>query len=283
MIIFDLSQIAISNVMKSPNIASGTVDTMLIKHMILNSIKMYKNKFGEEFGPEIVIACDSNKEYWRKTIFPHYKASRKDGRESSSINWKEVFDAVSIMKDDLRQNFPYKVIEVDHCEADDIIAVIGERTQEPCLIISGDKDMVQLQKNPYVKQYAPIQKKFVECDNPADQLFELIVCGDKGDGIPNIKSDSDVFVTEKRQLPISKKNLAIWNKTKNPHHFCETKRMLENFQRNKDLIDFSCIPDTYRVKILEEYKKEPVGKQGMIYNYLVKNRMKLLLKYVGDF
>lgn len=279
-ILIDLSQVAISNLMMSPEIHKGDVDEMLIKHMILNSIRAYKQRFGNEYG-QVVVACDS-KHYWRKDIFPHYKAHRKAGRKKSKFEWSEVFDCISNIKNELRENFPYKVLEVYGAEGDDIIAVVAKNEMEKTLIIGSDKDYCQLQTRPNIRQYAPTAKKFLDVDNPKEFLNELIISGDKSDGIPNIKSDADTFVTEKRQKPIKKADIGQWKKLE-PKDFCESRKMLENFKRNKVLIDFDFIPEELEKTILAEYGKEALGSKEKIMQYFIDNKMRMLIKDLDQF
>ena len=279
-ILIDLSQIAISNLMMSPNIKTGDVDENLIKHMILNSIRTYKQKFGREYG-EIVICCDS-KHYWRRDIFPHYKAARKEGRKKSKFDWGEVFTAISNFKQDLKDYFPYKVVEFHGAEGDDVIAIISQNINEKTIIVGSDKDYGQLQKHDHIKQYSPTKKEFINVLNPDEFLQELVICGDKSDGIPNIKSDADTFVTEKRQSPIRKNDLAKWV-TLEPKMFCESRKMLENFERNKRLIDFTFIPDNIKNGIIHEFIQKPKGNKKLVLDYFMKNRMKMLIRDLDQF
>jgi bifunctional DNA-binding transcriptional regulator/antitoxin component of YhaV-PrlF toxin-antitoxin module len=280
-ILLDLSQIAISNLMMSPNIRSGSVEPALIKHMVLTSIKGHKQNFGNKYG-QVVVCCDS-KHYWRRDIFPHYKAKRKANRDKSKFDWKEVFQTLSDLKAELREVFPYKVIEVYGAEADDVIATIAKHEQSPVLIVGSDKDYCQLQVRENVHQYSPTTKKFIKIENPKEFLTELIISGDGSDGIPNIKSDSDTFVhDQKRQSPIKTKDIEVWKKLE-PEKFCESKKMLENFKRNKELIDFAHIPENLVADILKAYEVLPKGNQSKIMNYLIDNKMRILMKDIADF
>lgn len=279
-ILLDLSQIAISNLMMSPNIKGNQFDDDLIKHMILNSLRAYKVKFGREYG-ELIICCDA-RNVWRYDIFPLYKWERRQKKKDSSIDWSEIFRVINEMKADLREHFPYKVIEVEGAEADDVIATLARNTNGPVLIIGGDKDYAQLQKYANVKQYSPKTKKFVTVDEPLIQLNELVISGDKGDGIPNIKSDSDCFEKGKRQTPIRKTDLARWSRL-TPDRFCENRTMLENYNRNRTLIDFEYIPQDLQASIMQATEVIAKGNKMMILTYLAKNRMRNLIKDVDQF
>ena len=150
MIIVDFNQVMISNLMMQiGNHTNIPIEEGLFRHMVINSLRSYKQKFGDEFG-EIIIACD-DKNYWRKQVFPYYKANRKKNREASEINWASVFDTFNKIKNEIREFFPYRVIQVEHAEADDIIATLVNQfgnvlnSGERILILSGEKEGVQLQ------------------------------------------------------------------------------------------------------------------------------------------
>ncbi len=98
----------------------------MLRHMILNSIRMYNAKYREKYG-QMVIAMDCGS--WRKKVFEHYKAKRKTTREASNIDWDGVYAALNNIRDEIRENLPFKVVEVRGAEADDIIGVLVERTQ----------------------------------------------------------------------------------------------------------------------------------------------------------
>ena len=231
MIILDLNQVMISNIMMQLN-HSNDVEEDLVRHMILNSIRMYKQKFSKDYG-ELVIACD-DKNYWRKDIFPYYKAHRKEDRSKSTHDWNKIFEVLNKIRDELKQHFPYKVIQVDRAEADDIIGVLVHQnglylnndTAERILILSGDKDFGQLQKYANVDQYSPVLKKWVKINDPRRFLVEHIIKGDRGDGIPNFLSEDSCIINKKRQRPIASKKLDTWVDLE-PEKYCD-----ENMLRN---------------------------------------------------
>ena len=216
MIFVDFNQVCISNIMQDIK-NNSDIEENLVRHMILSSLLMYKQKFGPEYG-ELVICCDSPKS-WRKEVFPFYKANRKSYRESSDFDWKKIFLILNKIRDELRESFPYRVIEVDGAEADDIIGQFSLNAKQPVLILSSDKDFIQLQSNPNVKQYSIIQKKYLNGINPDTYLKEHIIKGDRGDGIPNILSDDDTFVSQKRQNKLQKIKIESWIKM-DPQEFC---------------------------------------------------------------
>ena len=262
----------------------------LLRHMILNSLRMHNLKLKQEYG-QIYIACDHRS--WRKSAYPQYKAARSKNRERSDLDWDEIFSWVGKIKQELDEFSPYRVIHVEQAEADDIIAVLVETTQEfgkcePVKIVSNDKDFLQLQKYSNVSQYAPVLKRTLTEKDPRRYLFEHIVRGDAGDGVPNIFSDDDVFITEgKRQSPVSKKKLEAlyqsWLQGDIQFEKIEHKR---NFQRNQKMVDLGQIPDDVRERILDRFNEVntlPTPSSTTFMTYLIKNRCKQLVANLTEF
>jgi 5'-3' exonuclease len=282
MIIFDFNQVAISNLMEQIGSSKTQVEENLVRHMILNTIRTYVKKFKESHGPEVVIACD-NKKYWRREIFPNYKASRKKIRESSGHDWATIFDCLAKIKQELKDYSPYKVIDVDTCEADDIIAVLTMKysASQKVMILSSDKDFAQLQKFLNVEQFSPILKKYIKEPFPAAQLKQLIIRGDKGDGIPNILSNDDVFVSGGRQRPITEEKIIKWM-NQAPVDFCN-EEMLRNFSRNETLIDLTKIPESLKESILDSFENTKANSKQRFMTYMIENRLKNLIEVIDEF
>ena len=282
MIIFDYNQVAISNLMEQIGFSKTEVEEGLVRHMILNTIRTYVKKFKKTHGSNIIIACD-NRNYWRKEIFPNYKASRKKMRETSGHDWNKIFECLNKIRDELKEHSPYKVIEIDTCEADDIIATIATKysANEKVLILSSDKDFAQLPKFKNVEQYSPILKKHIKEDLPKLQLKQLIIRGDKSDGIPNIMSPDDVFVTGGRQKPITNKKIINWL-NQDPKDFCSDE-MYRNYVRNETLIDLSKIPESLKEEILHSYDTIKGKTKQVFMNYMINKRLKNLLEVIDEF
>ena len=289
MILVDLNQVMISNLMMHIGGKKNVpVEADLVRHMVLNSLRMYRTKFGDKYG-ELVICCD-DKEYWRRELYPYYKIHRKKDREQSGLDWNMIFTILNGIRDDIRSEFPYKVIQVPHAEADDVIGTLCHRfghlgiasgSAEPILILSSDKDFAQLQKYANVDQYSPIGKKYVTCSNPARYVHEHILRGDRGDGVPNFLSADDVFVTGKRQTPLATKKIDAWN-GKDPEEFCD-ERMLRNYRRNQQLVDLDFIPKNIIEQTNEIYDNYKLNERSKIFNYFVKNKMKNMMEVIHDF
>ncbi len=282
MIIIDYNQVAISNLMEQIGSSKTPVDESLVRHMILNTIRTYVKRFKDSHGPEIVIACD-NKKYWRREIFPHYKAGRKKAREASGHDWSTIFDCLNKIRDELKVNSPYKVLDVDTAEADDIIAVLALKysATQKIMILSSDKDFAQLQKYPNVEQFSPILKKAIKEPFPSAQLKQLIIRGDKSDGIPNILTKDDVFVTGGRQKPITEIKIIGWM-NQEPKEFCN-EDMLRNYARNEMLIDLTRIPESLKEAILHTYDEAKGRTKQEFMNYMIANRLKNLLEVIDEF
>lgn len=289
MILLDYSQVCVAAILAfSSDIQKGSDNDKkdLIRHVALNSIKSYKKKYGKEFG-QMVIACDG-RNYWRREYFANYKGMRKKAREASSLDWGLIFDTLSEIREDLKQHFKYKVIHVDRCEADDVIAVLTESTQEfgkfePVMIVSSDKDFKQLHVYDNVKQFSPMLKKQVVVNKKElkEWLVEHIVKGDAGDGIPNIMSKDDVFMIGERQKSVSAKRLEEFYK--DGIAACRNDEEKRNWQRNQRLVDFAHIPDDVKESIMTAFEVEPTGSKSAIMNYLIKNRCRNLLNEIEEF
>ena len=281
MILVDMNQVTISNLMIQMKDKPLSED--LVRHMVLNSLRSYKTKFSKDFG-ELVL-CYDDKHCWRKDYFPYYKQNRKKARSESSLDWNELFDILTKIQNELEENFPYKVLKINGAEADDIIAILSNKISstpnlyEEILIISGDKDFIQLHQSDNVKQYSPTLKKFIVDENPEQYKFEHIIRGDKGDGVPNVLSQDTVFVEDLRQRPITKKKLTEWKENGIPEG--EIKR---NYQRNKTLIDFDSIPNELGELIYNMWvDKITQNDKSKILPYFMKHRLKELTEKLGDF
>ena len=168
--------------------------------------------------------------YWRRDFFPQYKASRRKSRESDGKDWNSIFGALNKIKAEFKENLPYKYLEVYGAEADDIIASRPNKESEPIMIVSGDKDFIQLH-NKNVQQYSPIVKKHITGHNPDTYIRTHILKGDTSDGVPNVLSPDHTFTEGLRQRPLGKKKIEIWLESMDSMPD-ETKR---NYQRNENL------------------------------------------------
>lgn len=284
MIIVDLNQVMLSNLlMQLGNHTNAQIEENMVRHMILNSLRSYKVKFGPEFG-EMVIACD-NTNYWRKQIFPYYKANRKKNQENSDMDWKAIFECMSKIRSELKEYFPYRVIDIESAEADDIIGTLvknfgNEIGGEPILILSGDKDFIQLHVYGNVKQYDPTRKKWISHKDPEVFLKEHIMKGDAGDGVPNILSSDNCFVVGDRQRPLTAKKMEKYLKM-NPNEMESV--IARNYFRNAQLIDLNYIPEEIKEKVMESYEKQANKDRSKLMNYFISNKLRNLTEHIGEF
>ena len=272
----DFSQIFIGSYMTASKFTK--VDMDVIRPAVLNVLRLYRTKFSSEFG-ELILCCDDRKS-WRKELFPNYKASRKKTRSAAPIDWENLYECLNQLKEELTEWFPYKLIQVDKAEADDIVAILVELINERTLILSSDKDFVQLHRF-NVRQYSPMQKKFVEGDAKWS-LHEKLVKGDVGDGVPNIMSDDNVFIDEgRRQKPITKKKVDAWFEL-DPDMYCDAE-MLRNYNRNKMLVDLSEVPESIRINITKQFETTAVGDRKRLLTYFINHRLKNLTESLSEF
>ena len=276
MILIDFTQTIIAGLMVQLKLNDGQLSEDKLRPMIINSIRNYQKRYARDYG-EIVLCTDASNP-WRREYYPQYKANRKKLRDEDDKDWGVIFNTLQVIKDELRDNFPYRYMYVEKCEADDIIAVLVKHATEPVLIVSGDKDFQQLHSYDGVKQWSPNLNKFIDCVNPQLFLKEHILTGDKSDGIPNILSSDDCMVEGIRQTPLRKpikdKYLRISIENDDKYY--------RNYLRNQTLIDFDFIPPNVEDSILSEFEKTaPV--RGKVFDYLRTHRLNELLDNIGDF
>tara|TARA_R110000851_G_scaffold322138_1_gene487952 strand:- start:2581 stop:3432 length:852 start_codon:yes stop_codon:yes gene_type:complete len=281
MILIDNNQLIIANVfasMKHHNIEDETI----LRHLVVNTYRNYNSKFKEEYGDMII--CHDSAHCWRKEYFPLYKANRKVSKQKSKHDWDKIFNTMTEIRQEIQDNFPWKNVSVPKTEADDIIACIAKNSSpmESVLIVSADKDFQQLQKYSNVKQWSPMKQDYLVCENPEDYLLTHVISGDSSDGVPNILSDDDTFVVEgKRQKACGKKKIQIFKDRYIKENLIDDD-VLQNWNRNQKMIDFSGIPDDIQNEIMEEFNKEHTRETKNIFQYLVDNKLIKLLECIEE-
>ena len=282
MILVDYSGIAMGALFAR----GGGEEEGLIRHFILNSLRMYNAKYRDEYG-RMIICGDGGS--WRKDYYPEYKANRKKSRDSDDKDWDSIFNTFTNVRNEIKEHLPFDVLHEYGVEADDIIATLVKETQEfgkdePVMIISADKDFIQLHKYKNVKQYSPITRKMVSHEDPVLYLREHIFRGDAGDGVPNVLSSDDTFIDEdKKQTPLSKKKIEAWLEGYDNLESVMPSQAYRNYQRNKKVIDLEEIPDNIVEQILNSYNNIKPTPNMKALNYLIVNRLNNLVESVGDF
>lgn len=285
MTIIDYSAISIAAIFSQDRPAE--IEEGLIRHMILNSVRRYNVKFRDEYG-KTIIACDDRS--WRKGPYPQYKANRKKTREASPLDWTSLFEMIATVRDEIQESMAYPVIRAAGAEADDIIGHLTESTQdfgqgEPVVIVSADKDFLQLHRYKNVKQFSPMKRDFIKVDDPAYYLFEHICKGDSGDGVPNVLSHDDTFVNGDRQKPLRATVIQGWYESMNKGMLDTDMKadVYRNFCRNKKMIDLNNTPENIREDISRIHKEQDNKDNKKVFNYLVEKRCNMLIPSVQDF
>ena len=204
------------------------------------------------------------------------------------MDWNEIFRIVNLIREEIQENLPYKVLHMEGCEADDIIGALAIRTQEfgqgePVMIVSSDKDFIQLQKYNNVKQWSPIQKKAVTDKSPRNYLFNHIMRGDAGDGIPNVLSKDDTFMSGGKQTPLRQTRIDEWLENSDDLKAAMPEDLYRNYQRNKTLIDLNEIPQHIQESIINKYDDQKLPMKMKVLNYLIKKRCTNLIECVEEF
>lgn len=282
--LLDFSQIVISSAIEYHSQTKESIEIPLLRHITISNLLFYKKKF--KLSVDNLIVCADGRDYWRKGVFPLYKQNRKKDHDKSSFNWDQFFEDFNQIKTEIKTELPFNMVEVYGCEADDVIAVISKQQcphQDRIIIVSSDKDLIQIQENmcPKVEQWSPFHKKMISPQTNSYSLFEHIIRGDAGDGIPNILSDDDVFMNDsKRSKPIRATNIMQWEQSGGlsyPESFCVSEEMLGRFNRNLNLIDLRQIPDCFVQKIVEEFTNYQ-RPSANVFGYLTKHKLKKILE-----
>jgi hypothetical protein len=222
---------------------------------------------------------------WRADRFENYKYKRKEKRKASKTDWAKTYEMLNAISDEIKEFMPWHVLHVPGAEGDDCIAAMTKRTQEfgqhePVLIIAADNDYTQLLKYDNVEQFSIKTKKMVTGKDPAQWLLEGIAKGQRKDGIPNIKSPDDVFVTGGRQSAVSAK-LIQEIKDQGPEAAL-SQLELRNWKRNELLMSFDRIPEEITNRIWDAYDNYQPADFGGVLNYLMERRCKNLIGNIAD-
>jgi len=291
-IIIDLSQTMIASIITQiGNHTNIELKEDLVRHIVLNNIRAIRSKYADH--KEVVIACD-DRHYWRRDAFPAYKGTRKKDREKSEIDWTALFNTLSTIKEELKEHFPYAVVQAPGAEADDVIATlvnwaatnkthpvgVFREEPEPVVIISGDKDFVQLHTHKHVQQYDFVNRRQVTADDPVAFLRELVLRGDRGDGIPNVISPANSLIDGIRQNKMTEKRLTALLESDPASYPADVS---DRYKLNSLLIDFSNIPTAVQDKVITEYKYQQGKGREKLFNYFVKNKLKHLMEHIGEF
>jgi hypothetical protein len=292
MIIVDFNGVLIAQVATASKELGADVDLQAVKNYFFRELLNLKKKFSE-YG-EVVIACDTPNT-WRKSYFPYYKIKRAETRKAMPFSWELVLEAIAAIQADIEEYFPYKLLKIDKCEADDIIAVVCRHVSgykdglalnsTPIMIISSDNDFRQLQVIPKLDQYSAASGKFVVESNPDQYLFEKILKGDAGDCVPNILSEDADIANGIRQSPITKGRIERWTEYYvNNNGDLHEELSAEKFLRNQTLMDLmNCVPKELEVEIINAFETTKPASKLKLQGYFIKNKMKALFEELQNF
>lgn len=295
--LLDFSQIIMAAAFQEfgENAKFPKVTTPMLRHLVLNSMKKNIKDFKKQGYQNMIVCVDNSKSgYWRRDYSDYYKRNRSKDREDSMFDWEGLFNAMHIIIDELETNMPYTIMNKDKIEADDHIAVLTEfltSKGHPVVIVSSDGDFTQLHKYPNVKQWSPMQKKWVKTKS-GDSLLDCVtkvVKGDKKDNVASIKVRGDFWLTkiqgERTPSTTEKELLAI---AENYYDLDKIESMLteaqyKRFLENRILIDMDFIDADIKASILERYNNYKVPPKSRVYPYFVKSGLSKLTQVVADF
>lgn len=285
----DLSQIVLSTIFSTFK-PEDHIDMDLVRHCILNVIKSHVQNTKTMYPMTILCVDNSKTGYWRKKVAWYYKFKRKEKRDDSKWDYEFIFHAMHTVIDELKENMPYVVLDIEGVEADDHIGVMTKYFTDRgvrVLITSSDGDFTQLQKYPNVKQYSPIQKKPVVPKHGSPELDLKFKCikGDKKDGIASFKAPSDHYTKEGVRAPsISAKLLAeLMSKQYEEMEDIVGSDGFCRIMENKALLDLDMIPDEIKSKIEQQYTDYVIPPRFKIMQYFAQHDMKKLYDAIDQF
>lgn len=278
MILIDFSSVIMGTTLSHANELDSKGE--YVKHVVINNIRLANEKYRHDCGETVI--CRDGGDNWRKQCFEFYKARRKAKRDDDPEKWAKVFAFKKEFEAELMAAMPYKVIQLDFAEADDVIGALVQHYREPHMIISGDGDFKQLQRYGNVRQWATARREFYVSKNPTGDLLMKIFDGDTGDGVPNILSDDDTLVTEgKRQKPLTQARIQELLQCYRSNDWGD---LANNWIRNSTLIDLSKMPEDVYSAIIHAYEEsKPPGSIQALGKYFIKNRMPLLNESLDTF
>lgn len=225
----------------------------LIIHDFLLQIRALEMKYKAD---GILVACDE-RNLWRKEIYPEYKGQRDKKRDP---HYEEVRGIMDELKDFFNNFTKIPAISVPRNEADDVIAIASRISTQKNVIVSSDKDFIQLINDKTIL-YSPPLRAERETKDKEFELFEKCIRGDSGDNVFSAYPRVRTKVLE-----------AVWGDELAMANLFETKRKIDGrkvgevYEFNKSLIDLDMIPqdhqDTISDKIIEEVSN------GSKFNYL---------------
>jgi 5'-3' exonuclease len=271
-------------------------DLDYLRYLIINNIRFYNKKFSSEFGL-MHICLDSSS--WRDGVFPQYKYERRANRAEDNNDWDQIFDHISTIQSEIKEHLPFPVIQAVGAEADDIIGVLCSSNTEPSILVSNDKDFGALLKHKHVKRYRPIVKgvEKTPITDPERFEFDLILSGDKSDGIPSVRCHDDFYIEQHRAKlakepivrapPVSAKLknscYEAFNKSQQELEIVMGKFLYKNYLRNQLLISLDYVPDDVKVAIHKSVHEASPAKIMKTLQFLMQNRMQRLVAEIKDF
>lgn len=201
------------------------------------NLKEYIRQLIQQFqSKSIILACDSSDHYWRTKIYPSYKAHREE------TQLKLLVRQVLVR---FKQEHAKQCLEIQGCEADDVIYVVATSTPGLVTIVSTDRDFIQLISH-RVKLYNPVscEYRYPEEDK-SYVLFEKCFRGDRSDNIPSACPKVSRKILKAAYKDDKKLDFLL--SSDHP----EGGKVREKYEMNCQLIDLHRIPREHQLKVRE--------------------------------
>lgn len=219
-----------------------------------------------------VLCAFEGRNNWRKTVYPDYK-----NKELDDIYYEDVQEAIVMLRDFLEVHTSIHSMSVHSVEADDVIAVVCQKKHHntECVIVSSDRDFVQLLKFNGVTLFSPQQQEMRKTDDAEFDLFMKCIRGDPSD---NIMSAFPRVRKTKLEEAFYGESMAYVNLMETINK--DGTKVGDRYQENKLLIDLEKQPVNLREAIIRDILAYPQGKynQGTVMRFARDNNVKLMIE-----
>jgi 5'-3' exonuclease len=223
------------------------------KTHVENLLNMPKKlKIPKNVSPIMIVGRDCKREnIWRNEIFPQYKANRANGQEDGFMGgpfFKMAYDEQLFIKGGAKAILSHPKLEADDCIALSVKYISNKYPGCHIYIITSDRDYLQLNAHNidlYNLTYKNIAENKSSTGNAEDDLEIKIIMGDTSDNIPSV-------------FPKCGPKTAL-KCIENPEFFQqklnEKPEYKTQYELNKKLVNFDCIPDNLAEEFMSTLKK----------------------------
>jgi hypothetical protein len=226
----------------------------LAMHMGFRTVQSHFRKF----NPDVVAFAFEGGKNWRKTYTTSSECVSKrkyKGNRVHTDSSKHFFELVDNFKEFVKNYTAALCLNAETLEGDDLIAGAAKRYSDlgySVIIVSGDRDFVQLLRYKNVRLVNSDKGKDRTCDDPDYFLFEKCIRGDSGDNVmsafPRVRSTR---IEKAYRDEYERTNLMneTWSITDPETGEITKYRVGDLFEENKLLMDLDAQPEEIKKRI----------------------------------